>query len=86
MSDPASLPAASAEAIDRFIDALWIEEGLAANTLAAYRRDLTLFAQCLARQGERPLLGSGEIDLREYAMARHAGSAATIENRSTMRT
>ena len=51
MSAPASLPAASAEAIDRFIDALWIEEGLAANTLAAYRRDLTLLAQWLAGQG-----------------------------------
>ena len=29
----------SAATIDRFIDALWIEDGLAANTLAAYRRD-----------------------------------------------
>jgi len=36
---------ASAAAIDRFLDAVWIEEGLAANTLAAYRRDLTLFAR-----------------------------------------
>ena len=34
--------------IDRFIDALWIEDGLAANTLAAYRRDLTLYAHWLA--------------------------------------
>ncbi|HYN59739.1 MAG TPA: site-specific integrase, partial [Rubrivivax sp.] len=33
--------------IDRFIDALWIEDGLAAQTLAAYRRDLSLFAQWL---------------------------------------
>ncbi|MDH5205938.1 MAG: site-specific integrase, partial [Hylemonella sp.] len=28
--------------IDAFIDALWLEEGLSRNTLAAYRRDLTL--------------------------------------------
>ncbi len=28
--------------IDRFIDALWVEDGLVANTLAAYRRDLQL--------------------------------------------
>jgi integrase/recombinase XerD len=27
--------------IDRFIDALWLEDGLAANSLAAYRRDLS---------------------------------------------
>ncbi|MBX9793006.1 MAG: site-specific integrase, partial [Burkholderiaceae bacterium] len=32
---------ASQASIDRFIDALWIEDGLSANTLAAYRRDLT---------------------------------------------
>ena len=38
----------SLDAIDRFIDALWIEDGLSANTLAAYRRDLTLYAQWLA--------------------------------------
>ena len=37
--------AASAEIVDRFADALWIEDGLAANTLAAYRRDLTLYAE-----------------------------------------
>ena len=30
--------------IDAFIDALWLEEGLSRNTLAAYRRDLALFA------------------------------------------
>ena len=29
--------------IDIFIDALWLEEGLAKNSLAAYRRDLQLF-------------------------------------------
>ena len=30
--------------IDAFIDALWLEEGLSKNTLAAYRRDLELYA------------------------------------------
>ncbi len=79
--DLASLPPASAEAIDRFIDALWIEEGLAANSLAAYRRDLTLFSRWLGGRGARPLLSTSESDLREYAMARHAGSAATSTNR-----
>ena len=32
----------SQNAIDPFIDALWLEDGLSRNTLAAYRRDLTL--------------------------------------------
>ncbi len=56
---PAAAPApraaevleASAESIDRFVDALWIEDGLARNTLAAYRRDLWLYAQWLAGDG-----------------------------------
>ena len=66
--------------IDAFIDALWLEEGLAANTLAAYRRDLTLFARWLA---ERHLtLGqAGEADLNAYFAARHAGTRATTANR-----
>jgi hypothetical protein len=42
--------AASLTAIDAFIDALWLEEGLSRNTLAAYRRDLTLYATWLANQ------------------------------------
>jgi integrase/recombinase XerD len=67
--------------IDRFIDALWIEEGLAANTLAAYRRDLTLLADWLARSNGKALVDAGEADLREYAVARHAGSAAASTNR-----
>jgi integrase/recombinase XerD len=72
---------ASAEAIDRFIDALWIEDGLAANTLAAYRRDLSLYAQWLADACGRALNETAETDLRGYAVARHAGSKATSTNR-----
>ena len=73
--------AASAASIDRFIDAIWIEQGLAANTLAAYRRDLTLFADWLGRETGRSLTEASESDLRHYALARHAGSAPTSTNR-----
>eukprot|EP01034_Spumella_vulgaris_P029776 gene29776-36871_t len=45
----------SLSAIDTFVDALWLEDGLSRNTLAAYRRDLTLYAQWLAQQ-QQPLL------------------------------
>jgi integrase/recombinase XerD len=68
-------------AIDRFIDALWIEDGLAVNTLAAYRRDLSLYAQWLAQQGDTTLNDTTEAQLREYAVARHAGSKAATTNR-----
>jgi len=73
--------AASAEAIDRFIDALWIEDGLSANTLAAYRRDLTLYAQWLAAGANEALNDTLEARLLEYGVARHAGSKATSANR-----
>jgi integrase/recombinase XerD len=71
----------SQASIDRFADALWIEDGLAANTLAAYRRDLSLYAAWLAGSAGRTLDQSTETDLREYALARHAGSRATSANR-----
>ncbi|GAB1256549.1 site-specific tyrosine recombinase XerD [Aurantivibrio plasticivorans] len=34
----------NAELIDRYLDAMWMEKGLSANTLASYRRDLEQFA------------------------------------------
>ena len=66
--------------IDPFIDALWLEEGLSRNTLAAYRRDLALFAHWLQEQG-RTLEGASEADINAYFAARHADSRATTANR-----
>jgi integrase/recombinase XerD len=72
---------AGQDAIDAFIDAIWLEEGLAANTLAAYRRDLTLYAQWLAAEGRAALDASTEADLNAYFAARHAQTRATSANR-----
>ena len=66
--------------IDLFIDALWLENGLAANSLAAYRRDLTLFATWLQSQGGQ-LLHAQEADLQQYFAHRHADTKATSANR-----
>jgi integrase/recombinase XerD len=76
-----SLPPADQAAIDRFIDALWIEDGLAPLTLAAYRRDLTLYTQWLAAEHGKVLPDSTEVDLLAYTAARHAGTRATTANR-----
>ncbi|MCD0418230.1 site-specific tyrosine recombinase XerD [Rubrivivax sp. JA1024] len=73
--------AASAASIDRFVDALWIEDGLAPLTLAAYRRDLTLYAGWLARRHARRLDDSREADLLAYIAERHAATRATTANR-----
>ena len=74
--------------IDRFLDALWLEDGLGKNTLAAYRRDLMLFAQWLAGEGAgedgaegRALDAVRAIDVQGYMVARHADSKATSANR-----
>ncbi len=70
-----------AAALDRFLDALWIEDGLAANTLAAYRRDLTLYAAWLHGARGVSIETSRESDLLAYAAVRHPGSKATSANR-----
>jgi integrase/recombinase XerD len=70
----------SAPGIDRFIDALWLEDGLSPNTLAAYRRDLTQYAQWLGDQGAA-LDATTEHHLQQYFVARHAATRATSANR-----
>ena len=72
----------SLSAIDVFVDALWLEDGLSRNTLAAYRRDLTLYAQWLAQQQPAQTLdGTAEHHLQGYFAERHAGTKATTANR-----
>ena len=72
--------ASSFPQIDAFIDAIWLEEGLARNTLAAYRRDLSLYGAWLAQQG-KALDATAESDLNAYFAARHGQTRATSANR-----
>ena len=71
----------SAALIDRFIDALWIEDGLSAQTLAAYRRDLSLLAQWLQAREGRGLHDTHEADLLAYMAERHGATRASTANR-----
>jgi integrase/recombinase XerD len=66
--------------LDRFLDAVWLEDGLAANTLQAYRRDLQGLAGWLRGQG-RELTAARAVDLAGYAAASHAGARASTANR-----
>ncbi len=77
----ASPDADSAALIDRFVDAIWVEDGLAAHTLAAYGRDLRLFAAWLQATHGRPLADARESDLLGYMAVRHAGTRASTANR-----
>jgi integrase/recombinase XerD len=67
--------------ISAFVDALWLEDGLAKLTLAAYRRDLTIYADWLAATRARSLDASEESDLLAYIAARHGQTRATTANR-----
>jgi integrase/recombinase XerD len=78
-----AMQAQSQSSIDAFIDALWLEDGLASNTLEAYRRDLSLYAAWLGakEQGGRTLDATGESDLSSYFSVKHASTKATSANR-----
>ncbi len=67
--------------VERFLEALWIEDGLAVNTLAAYRRDLAMYAAWLEREQGLAIAASRESDLLAYTAFRHAASRATSANR-----
>jgi integrase/recombinase XerD len=71
----------SAPLIDRFIDTLWVEDGLAPLSLAAYRRDLSLYAVWLESSAQRTLEHTRESDLLGYMSERHTATRATTANR-----
>jgi len=75
------MSADSQAAIDRFVDAIWLEDGLSANTLAAYRRDLTALADWLSQSSGISLNAVQELHLQAYFAARHSLSKATSANR-----
>ena len=66
--------------VDRFLDSLWLEDGLARNTLAAYRRDLEGLGRWLALR-ETSLVTAGEADLAAYFASQHAATRAATANR-----
>lgn len=67
--------------IDEFCDTLWLEDGLAKNTLDSYRRDLRLFAAWLEQARGGGLAAATGTDMSAYFAARHASSKATSANR-----
>lgn len=62
--------AADASLIDEFIDNLWLADGLAKNTLASYRSDLSLFAAWLSC-AEKDLLKVEEATINAYLAHLH---------------
>ena len=74
----------SQEAIERFCDACWLEDGLSQNSLSAYRRDLLLFAQWVYKNSNSDLYSVSEKDLTAYIAHRRADKATTANRRLTV--
>jgi integrase/recombinase XerD len=62
--------------LDDFCDTVWLEDGLAKNTLESYRRDLRLFAEWHERQGRSSLVSATEGDLAAYFASRSSRPGA----------
>ena len=52
--------------LDEFIDRIWLEEGLARNTLDSYRQDLSHFSIWLAKEASKDLLQAEQFDIQRY--------------------
>ncbi|HZN27374.1 MAG TPA: site-specific tyrosine recombinase XerD [Burkholderiales bacterium] len=69
--------------LDEFCDALWLEDGLARNTLESYRRDLRQFGAWLEARGRKALTAADHADVQDYlshlyARKTRASSAARL--------
>lgn len=52
--------------LDRFSDSLWLNDGLARNTLESYRRDVSQFAAWLTQSAGRALIDAAPADLQRH--------------------
>lgn len=76
------MPAATDQPdIDAFLDAVWLEDGLSANTLAAYRRDLAGFQAWLRDTRGLALDQAGRADIEAWFAERHAQTRPSTANR-----
>ena len=63
------------ELLDEFVDAIWLRDGLAKNTLSSYRSDLKLFAAWLA-ENRGSLLSVDETAINRYLAHLHTQAQA----------
>lgn len=68
MNDDANRLAAAVAEVESFCETIWLQDGLARNTLAAYRSDLLALARWLAEQGSA-LPSANSEQLKQYLHA-----------------
>jgi len=61
-----ALSEANTRVLDRFADGLWLNDGLARNTLESYRRDIAQFAAWLQDAGGKPVVEAAPADLQRH--------------------
>ena len=71
-----------APVVDAFCDALWLEDGLAKNTLASYRQDLRHLEALLKGAS---LLDAGEEQLFRFLAARRGRASSAARMLSTLK-
>ncbi len=75
------------DVVDAFLDAIWLESGLSANTLDAYRRDLDQFRAFIERSGTS-LAQAGRVEVLDFLAERMrsgASARSTARKTSTLR-
>ena len=84
-----ALPDSETRLLERFCDGLWLNDGLARNTLESYRRDVAQFAAWLLDAAGRPLLEAAPADLQRHLAwqveARHRKPRTTSRLVSSLR-
>jgi integrase/recombinase XerD len=75
----AALSQADQRLLDAFCDALWLEDGLARNSIASYRADL----EQLARM--KPLLEAAEADLFSFLASRRGRASSAARRVSSLK-
>lgn len=70
-------------AIEAYLDAMWMERGLSANTLSSYRSDLEKLARWTAPKA-KPLIGLDQADVMQYLGDLQLGGASPRTSARTL--
>jgi len=65
--------------IDRFIDSLWSQKGLADLTLRAYQQDLRQFSRWLVKRHQK-LVSANQSSIQDFLAERFDGGASARSN------
>ncbi|MGQ0657663.1 MAG: site-specific tyrosine recombinase XerD [Chromatiales bacterium] len=71
--------------VDRFLDAMWMERGLSAHTLAAYRTDLTALGRWVGTRSLHLTAASTATLMEFLASYRNASARSTARRLSSLR-